>query len=256
MSHRAISLVVVGGLDPSGGAGIIRDFLTAKELGVHVTIVGTAWTIQTSTGVAAVEPREGTACGQAIRNALKEAVSTKTAVKVGMVADGEIVNAVVAALTDFSGPIVFDPVMGATSGGRALFSDSPSELAPLFRRATLTTPNLAEAAALVGFPVDSIADMEKAGLLLLERGMQAVLLKGGHLSGDAKDVLFTRTGTCTFLAPRIPEKNPRGTGCALATAIAAFLAEGLSLDEAVDQGKKWLWRRIRDASQKGTEWYL
>src|SRR4051812_25799694 len=166
-------LVAVGGLDPGGGAGVIRDYYTATALGARVIVVGTAWTDQSPRGVASVEPREPSA----VRAALERALSSGTAaVKVGMVATPAIAEAIIAALVGFAGPVVLDPVLAASSGG-ALLEGPPSALDPLVRRAWLVTPNLAEAAALTGRPVTTRADARAAAEALRQRGARAVLVK-------------------------------------------------------------------------------
>jgi hydroxymethylpyrimidine kinase/phosphomethylpyrimidine kinase len=175
-----------------------------------------------------------------------------TAVKIGMLANSAIAAAVAAVLAGWSGPVVFDPVVRATSGG-ALFDGQPEDLADLLARASLVTPNLAEAAWLTGATVTSQTEAEVAAMRLCQRGVQAVLVKGGHLEGAAVDVLCARGRIRTFHANRLPGPSPRGTGCALATALAVYLARGLELDEAVAQAKSWLSSRIAAAIQVGNE---
>ncbi len=178
------------------------------------------------------------------------------AVKVGMVTTLELACAIVDALEGFSVPVVFDPVLGASAGG-ALFSGDPTGLLPLVRRASLVTPNLAEAGALVGQPApSSLDDARVAGRRLRASGAAAVLVKGGHLPGDAVDLLFTADAEHVFSAPRAPGPSPRGTGCALATAIAVELAAGRPLVEAVAAAKRWLTARIGAAVTVGTERHL
>jgi hydroxymethylpyrimidine/phosphomethylpyrimidine kinase len=257
------TVVAIGGLDSSGGAGLIRDYLTGQALGVTVVLVGTAWTLQTAAGVASVDVRAPDRLQQAVRAALGAVRGGGVAVKVGMVAAAPQVAALVAALEGFAGPVVFDPVLRASSGG-VLFDGDPAQLLPLLARATLVTPNLAEAEALTGAPVASADDARRAARRLLELGARAVLIKGGHLPGDADDLLAVGGDPAAapaehlLRAPRLPNPTPRGTGCALATAIAAALARPLPLPlpEAVAEAKRWLHARIAAAHTTGGEHHL
>jgi hydroxymethylpyrimidine/phosphomethylpyrimidine kinase len=258
-------LVAVGGLDPSGGAGLLRDYCTATALGARVRLVGTAWTEQSPRGVAAVEPRAPDAVRAALASALGTAGGTPgsgsrscetDAVKVGMVATPDLAQAIAEVLAVFRGPVVFDPVLAASSGG-ALFAGTPAALDPLVRRASLLTPNLAEAAALAGLPhVTTLEDARIAADRLRARGARAVLIKGGHLEGAAVDLLVTDDGAHTLAAERVPGPSPRGTGCALATAIAVELGRGRPLADAVAQAKAWLHTQIRLARTVGEERHL
>lgn len=249
-------VVAVGGFDPTGGAGVVRDLLTARTLGVRVRLVPTAWTSQSATtGVRSVEPRQRAALAGAIAEALDQA-PTGTAVKLGMMPDQAAVGAVLEALRGFAGPVVFDPVLGASSGG-ALYAGDPTHLLALAARATLVTPNAGEAERLTGERVADLDGAARAGRLLLEAGAPAALVKGGHLSGDqAVDVLVTREHTQAFAAPRLSGPSVRGTGCALATAIAAALASGQSLAAAIGGAKAWLHEAIQNAVPVGDEWHL
>lgn len=259
-----VLIVAVGGFDPSGGAGIVRDLLTAREWGARVRLVPTAWTEQSaSRGVSSVERRDPAALGRALGAALAEARTAANegmpaAVKIGMLPDATAVRAVVDALTSFEGPVVLDPVLGATSGG-ALFQDAPAALMPLARRATLITPNAPEAAALTGQRVVDLEDATRAARDLIQAGARAVLIKGGHLlTGEsAVDVLVTGGNSPRrFAASRVTGPEVRGTGCALATAVAVGLGRGLPLEEAVTEAKRWLHGALARAVAVGSEWHL
>jgi hydroxymethylpyrimidine/phosphomethylpyrimidine kinase len=249
-------VVAVGGFDPTGGAGVVRDLLTARTLGARVRLVPTAWTSQSAaTGVRLVEPRKPAALAAAIAEALGQAAEG-TAVKLGMMPDQAAASAVLQALAGFAGPVVFDPVLGASSGG-ALYAGEPKELLALAARATLVTPNAAEAERLTGEPVADLDGAARAGRVLLEAGAPAALMKGGHLSGvQAVDLLVTRQHAQAFAAPRLSGPSVRGTGCALATAIAVALARGQSLEVAVGDAKAWLHEAMRNAIPVGDEWHL
>lgn len=252
-----VVVLAVGGLDPGGGAGIIRDLLTLNDLRARPILVGTAWTNQSPAGVHAVEPRDPAAFADAFRRALAQAPRGRTSVKVGMTATPHIVSSIVDVLEGFDGPVVFDPVLAASSGG-SLFEGSPAAVLPLIERADLTTPNLAEAAALCGATsLTTVGDACRAARLLRdELGARAVLVKGGHLEGEATDVLVDATGERLFTAARVPGASPRGTGCALASAIAADLARGEELAIAIERARAWLVKRIRGARAVGGERHL
>lgn len=258
---RAIPYIVaVGGLDPGGGAGIIRDRLAATALGARVALVGTAWTVQSTAGVQAVEPRASDAVGRALAAALGDgreqpgAVASK-AVKIGMLATAGVARAVLEALDGFPGPVVVDPVLASSSGG-PLFAGPPSELMPLLRRATVVTPNLAEAALLTGRAVVTVEEAAEAGRALVAAGCRAVLVKGGHLEGAPTDLLCASGIELPFLGIRVPGPSPRGTGCALATALAVELARAQPIPDAVATAKAWLTDQIAAARAVGAEWHL
>ncbi|HEX3694613.1 MAG TPA: bifunctional hydroxymethylpyrimidine kinase/phosphomethylpyrimidine kinase [Polyangia bacterium] len=266
--ERPVLVIAVAGVDQSGGAGLVRDVLTGAALGAGVACVGTAWTEQEassdgvgiigSTGVLSVEPRAPAQLGAALRRAL--ARHPNAAVKIGMVPDAAAAAAIVGALdaAGFAGPLVVDPVLTASAGG-ALWSGSLDGLWPLLRRATLVTPNAGETARLSGKPVAAPADAEAAGRALLARGIVAVLIKGGHL-GETRDTVTDRlvdeSGVRKFTRLRVPGPSPRGTGCALSTAIAAALAGGATLPAAVDRAGRWLAGRIAAGVVVGGQRFL
>jgi hydroxymethylpyrimidine kinase/phosphomethylpyrimidine kinase len=249
------NVIAVGGLDPSGGAGLVRDLLTAAALGARAVLVGTAWTCQDERGVKGVEPRSPGMVRAGIEHALETCPLGRTAVKVGMAANRSIVAAIVSGLQAWQGPVVLDPVRGA-SGGGSLFEGNPADLLPLMRRATIVTPNLAEAAWLTGLPVQTLDQSRQAAQTLARWSEAAVLVKGGHLAGPATDVLCSSAGERLYVGPRLPGRSPRGTGCALATALAVGLVSGQSLEQAVQDAKAWLAARIRTAVPIGAARYL
>jgi hydroxymethylpyrimidine/phosphomethylpyrimidine kinase len=255
------TVIAIGGLDSSGGAGLVRDHLTGAALGAQIVLVGTAWTLQSGAGVTAVDPRPPDHLQHAITTALLTGDPGRVAVKIGMVANEAQAGALLAALDRFSGAVVLDPVLAASSGGR-LFQGDPSALLPLLRRVTLATPNLMEAVALAGRPAADSAGALEAARLLVAGGARGVLVKGGHLPDCADDALVWRPpGSAApaeevFPAARVAGASPRGTGCALATAIAVGLAAGAPLPRAVLAAKTWLRGRIAAAAEVAGERHL
>ena len=244
-------VVTVGGVDPSAAAGIGRDLLTASDLGAVVRLVGTAWTEQSAAGVRSVEARSADAVEQAVRIAVR--APAPGAVKVGMIPGPAVADALVRGLEGYGGPVVVDPVLAASSGG-ALWQGPLEALWPILRRATLVTPNAPEAAALTGRPVETLADARAAAAALRAAGIAAVLIKGGHLRETADqritDVLVTAEGERTLVRQRSVGPSPRGTGCALSTAIAVGLASGQPLAAAVERATEWLAARIAGAVER------
>jgi hydroxymethylpyrimidine/phosphomethylpyrimidine kinase len=216
-------------------------------------VVATSITDQDSTSVASVEPRDPERVNRSLGAAL--ARTRRPSVKIGMVATAGIARAIAEALSGFPGPVVYDPVLRASSGG-SLYDGSPDAILELAKAAALLTPNLGEAAWLLGRPVDSLADAQAAARDLVSLGVPAVLVKGGHLGGEASDALAWGDHQRVFTHPRIAGPSPRGTGCALATAIAVGLAAGRDLEAAVAGAKTWLSAKIAQATQVGDEWHL
>jgi hydroxymethylpyrimidine/phosphomethylpyrimidine kinase len=241
-------VVVVGGVDPSAGAGLGRDLLTASDLGASVRLVGTAWTEQSRTGVRSVEARSPAAVEDAVRFAVR--APAPGAVKVGMIPGPAVADALVRGLEGYAGPVIVDPVLAASSGG-ALWQGPRGGLWPVLRRATLVTPNAPEAAELSGRPALTLADARGVAAALRAAGIESVLIKGGHLQatpdGTVTDVLATADGERLFARQRSAGPSPRGTGCALATAIAVELAAGRSLTAAIERATEWLAARIAAA---------
>jgi hydroxymethylpyrimidine/phosphomethylpyrimidine kinase len=243
--------LTIAGSDSSGGAGIQADLKTFAALGVYGASVITALTAQNTKGVTGIHrvPAEFvTAQIEAVFSDLDV-----NAVKIGMVAQLTTIEAIVAGLARWSPKhVVLDPVMVATSGDRLLAADAVEALrTKLIPRASLITPNLPEAAALLGAPVAvSEADIEGQGQLLLSMGCAAVLIKGGHGQGSESIDYFARgSSTIALAAPRIVTKNTHGTGCSLSSAIAAGLAKGEDLEAAVRQAKAFISAAIAAADR-------
>ncbi|NMM10335.1 MAG: bifunctional hydroxymethylpyrimidine kinase/phosphomethylpyrimidine kinase [Polaromonas sp.] len=225
----------IAGSDSGGGAGIQADLKTFAALGCYGMTAITALTAQNTQGVRAIHGVPPAMLRDQI-DAVVEDIGVD-AVKIGMLHSSDIVRTVTQAIDRHRlKKVVLDPVMVATSG--AVLIDNPAIavlVSELFQRADVVTPNLDEASLLVGRPLVSEGAMEAAALELLAMGARAVLLKGGHLSGEVvSDLLVMQNGEMHWLrAPRIHSANTHGTGCTLSSAIAAHLARGSSLLEAV-----------------------
>ncbi|MFH1345676.1 MAG: bifunctional hydroxymethylpyrimidine kinase/phosphomethylpyrimidine kinase [Pseudomonadota bacterium] len=245
--------LTIAGSDSSGGAGIQADLKSFAALGVYGASVITALTAQNTRGVTGIHQVPAgfvTAQIDAVFDDL--AVG---AVKIGMVADLAVIDAIAAGLQKWSPQhIVLDPVMVATSGDRLLAAEAVDALrTKLIPLASLITPNMPEAAALLNEPVaaDEVA-IESQGRRLLAMGCPAVLIKGGHGQGaESIDYLVTGSGTIALAAPRIATQNTHGTGCSLSSAIAAGLAKGEDMETAVRHAKTWVSAAIAAADGLG-----
>lgn len=235
------NILSIAGSDPSGGAGIQADIKTISANGGYAMAAITALTAQNTRGVRAVQmipPDMVTAQIAAIRADIRI-----DAVKIGMLGEAAIIHAVADALAGLDAPVVLDPVMVAKSGDRLLAAEAVAALRTrLLPRASLITPNLPEAADLLGrAPATDLAGMEEQGRALRALGPAAVLVKGGHLGGAASPDLLLDAGGCTrFDAPRQTTANTHGTGCTLSSALAALLGRGLPLARAVEQAKHYV----------------
>jgi hydroxymethylpyrimidine/phosphomethylpyrimidine kinase len=243
---RALS---IAGSDSGGGAGIQADLKTFSALGVFGMTAVTAVTVQNTRGVSGYEALSPATVADQIR-----AVATDIGVdaaKTGMLASAAIVDAVADAIADTRLPnLVVDPVSVSKHGHRLLAEDAVDALrARILPLATLVTPNLPEAAALTGFPVDEPDGMRKAAEAIRAMGPAAVLVKGGHLEGEdrADDLLFDGRELVWISGARIDTPHTHGTGCVLSSAIAAHLARGAPLPEAVRLGKAFVTEAIRHA---------
>nr|WP_222622991.1 bifunctional hydroxymethylpyrimidine kinase/phosphomethylpyrimidine kinase [Ramlibacter cellulosilyticus] len=225
----------IAGSDSGGGAGIQADLKTFSALGCFGMTAITALTAQNTLGVRSIHAVPLDILADQI-DAVVEDIGVD-AVKIGMLHSADTVRTVAAALQRYGlRRVVLDPVMVATSGAKLIDETAIEVLVrELFPLATVVTPNLDEAALLVRRPLATEADMERAARELLERGAQAVLVKGGHLAGDTvSDLLLARGAAPQWLrAPRIATPNTHGTGCTLSSAIASHLALGADLPEAV-----------------------
>jgi hydroxymethylpyrimidine/phosphomethylpyrimidine kinase len=244
-------VLIIAGSDSGGGAGIQADIKSVTALGAYAATAVTALTAQDTEGVRAVHPVPLDFLKLQIRMSLEDIGAD--CIKTGMLADAATIDAVCDALDGCGVPLVADPVMVAKGGAPLL---EPSAVETLKRRllplATILTPNLPEAEVLSGMRIPDLDAMRHAAEVLLTLGVPAVLLKGGHLEGPVvQDVLATEDGVEVFESPRIETRHTHGTGCTLASAIAAGLAQGLGLRDAVIRARTYVAAAIRSAPGYG-----
>lgn len=243
---RALS---IAGSDSGGGAGIQADLKTFSALGVYGMTAITAVTVQNTTGVSGYE----TLSPQTVADQIRAVVTDigVDAAKTGMLASAEIVEAVASAVAETGVPnLVVDPVSVSKHGHALLAEDAVDALRErILPLATLVTPNLPEAASLAGFAVDGPDAMEDAARTIRAMGPVAVLVKGGHLAGTGRaDDLFFDGGDLVWIeGERLDTPHTHGTGCVLSSAIAAHLAKGAPLLDAVRAGKAFVTEAIRHA---------
>ena len=236
--------LTIGGSDPSGGAGIQADLKTFHQFGVYGEAVITLVTVQNTTRVSRVEVLDAGLVAEQLAAVLEDI--GPGAAKTGALGSVENVRAVAEAAARFAFPLVVDPVMISKHGHALLPEDAAWALGEeLLPRATLVTPNVPEAEALAEMSIANVEDMRRAACKLRDRGARAVLIKGGHLEGDAVDVLLEDSGWREFRAPRLDTRHTHGTGCTYSAAITAGLAHGWKLDEAVARAKRYIHEAIR-----------
>ena len=239
---RYARVLSIAGSDSGGGAGIQADLKTFSALGCYGMTAITAITAQNTQGVRAIHGVPAQMLRAQIDAVLEDIGAD--AVKIGMLHDPEVVRVVVEAIQRHPlQQVVLDPVMVATSGDRLMAAETVHVLVhELFPLASVITPNLDEAALLLDRAIDGADALDAAATALLALGAPAVLLKGGHLPGDTvMDVLALTDGTRLRLqSPRIVTHNGHGTGCTLSSAIAAYLALGLPLPQAVEQARAYI----------------
>jgi hydroxymethylpyrimidine/phosphomethylpyrimidine kinase len=246
-------VLIIAGSDSGGGAGIQADIKAVTCLGGFAATAVTALTAQNTHGVTGIHE-----VPPAFVRAQMEAVLSDIGadcIKTGMLASAAIVEAVAEGLEALAPhvPLVLDPVMVA-KGGAALLAGSAAGalIARLVPRARLLTPNIPEAEVLLGRSIGGVGGMEQAALDLLALGPRAVLLKGGHLEGDdLVDVLAEAGSVRRFVGRRIHTRSTHGTGCTLASSIAAGLAQGMALHEAVERARAYLVKAIETAPGLG-----
>ena len=246
-------VLIVAGSDSGGGAGIQADIKTISMLDGYAASAITALTAQNTEGVFGVLPIPPDFIRRQIEVVLDDIGAD--VIKTGMLHDAAVIEAIVAVLHERAAaiPVVVDPVMIAKGGARLI---DPAAIEALKRllvaRAEIITPNLPEAEALCGAKIGDVPEMRAAGETLLALGCRAVLVKGGHLPGEiVSDVLVTAAGVRIWESPRITTRHTHGTGCTLASAIAAGLAQGLGVEGAVDRARNYVQRAIAGAPGLG-----
>jgi hydroxymethylpyrimidine kinase/phosphomethylpyrimidine kinase len=244
-------ILSIAGSDSGGGAGIQADLKTITVLGGFGMSVITALTAQNTLGVLDVHevPPEFVMLQF---DAVASDIGIDAA-KTGMMANSSIIRAVAAKIRQYQvGILVVDPVMVA-KGGRSLIHDEAKEtlIRELVPLAFLITPNIPEAEELAGFPIKTVVDMKQAAEVIQHLGARSVLVKGGHLAGDATDVLYDGTSTYEFTSPRIETKDTHGTGCTYSAAIATILAQGKTISDAVRDAKVYITEAVRHAHRIG-----
>ena len=238
----------IAGSDSSGGAGIQADLKTFSSLGVYGATAITAITAQNTQGVHsqfALPP-------QMVYDQIIAVIDDlhPSFVKIGMLSNAEIVRAVAESLSQYSLPIILDPVIVSTSGHRLLSIEAQEVIKEkLLPMSTLITPNIPEMKTLTDMPLSSFEEKQTAAQHLINYGVKAVLLKGGHEEGNTKtDILFTQSAngieSTIFTATTISTLNIHGTGCTLSSAITAFLARGLCLNDAITEAKNYITNAI------------
>ena len=232
--------LTIAGSDCSGGAGIQADLKTMTANGVYGMSAITALTAQNTTGVSGIMEVTPEFLGMQLDSIFTDIVPD--AVKIGMVASAGLIGMIAQKLTEYHAQnIVLDPVMVATSGARLINADAVEALTEqLMPLACLVTPNISEAEVLTGSAIRTPQDMEQAAAQIAERYGCAVLLKGGHSLSDANDYLYDKSQGEWLRGRRIDNPNTHGTGCTLSSAIAANLAKGYPLSDAVLRAKQYL----------------
>ena len=238
--------LTIAGSDPSGGAGIQADLKTFHQFGVYGQAVVTLITVQNSLGVQRVENIGFELVFEQIRGVFDD--FSPSAVKTGAlgirtVGNTKIAEAIASITEELQVRLVVDPVMSSKNG---MVLGDPGAILPLLRGAFLLTPNLDEASTICNFVVDDLESMRRAAKTMRGRGASNVLVKGGHLRGDAVDLLYNSAGEFhEFASPRIETRHTHGTGCAFSAAITAELANGTGLVDAVAKAKAFVTEAIR-----------
>ena len=244
-------VLIIAGSDSSGGAGIQADIKTCAAFGAYTATAITAVTAQNTMGVQQVEfmPPE------LVRAQIRSVISDIGAdvVKIGMLGTKEIIEVVAEEIEPLDAFIILDPVAVATSGDALLKDDAMAALKDtLLPLADLVTPNVPEAELLTGLKIKDVDDLTPAGDALLKMNVYATLMKGGHLDGKSVvDVLVSEEGANIMSGPRINTRHTHGTGCTLASAIAANMALGAPLEEAVMSAREFVFQAIKTAPKLG-----
>ncbi|MGG2112428.1 bifunctional hydroxymethylpyrimidine kinase/phosphomethylpyrimidine kinase [Lysinibacillus pakistanensis] len=235
-------VTTIAGSDSGGGAGIQADLKTFQELKVFGTSVITALTAQNTLGVSGVMPIEASFVEQQLQALLED--FPISAMKTGMLFSSAIIQTIAQMMVYTKVPLIVDPVMIAKGGESLLQQDAIDAIINLLLPvATIVTPNIPEAETLTGKEINTLADIKEVAKLLLQTGVQCVIIKGGHLADKnfAIDYIFFKDGhSFSMQTPRIASKNTHGTGCTFSAAITAFLGSGLPIKEAIIEAKKFI----------------
>jgi len=246
-------VLIIAGSDSGGGAGIQADIKTVSMLDAYAATAITALTAQNTEGVFGVLPIPPEFVRRQIEVVLDDIGAD--AIKTGMLNDLPVIETIAAVLSERAGgiPVVVDPVMVAKGGARLIDPAALDGLKQLLiAGAEILTPNLPEAEILCGASIGNLAEMRAAGESLLALGCRSVLVKGGHLPGSTvSDVLVTASGARVWESPRLATRHTHGTGCTLASAIAAGLAQGLNVEGAVERARDYVQRAIAGAPGLG-----
>lgn len=242
---RYPTTLIIAGSDSCGGAGIQADIKACAALGIYATTAITAVTAQNTHGVRDIQPIDPHIVRAQIEAVLDDIPID--CIKIGMLCNADIALTVANTLQKVKIPIVLDPVMVSTSGHQLLTNDAIDIIVDsLFPLAHLITPNTHEATLLTGIDIATPAHAIEAGKILLAKGCQATLMKGGHIAGnEVVDILMEQgKSPLTLTTPTIATRNTHGTGCTLASAIAAYVARGCDRQEAVSQAKRYVYNAI------------
>lgn len=246
--YKYPSVLTIAGFDGSGGAGIQADIKTTSALGCYSTSVLTALPVQNTQGVQKIYPIPLEAVADQIKAILDDIVPN--AIKIGMVHTPQLVETIVSTLTRYPKiPIVFDPVMVATSGHRLIEDETITALTTLlFPIADVITPNMDEASILADMKVEMLEDLYTAGKKIKKLGCKTILLKGGHQETSTITSLFydEHENFYSFKTIKFNTNNTHGSGCTLSSAIAAYIAQGKTLYEAVSLGQQYIYQAIEN----------
>lgn len=251
MRNYQIPTLTIAGSDSSGGAGIQADLKTFSAIGTYGMSVITAITAQSTQGVFLVEELSEEIIKKQIEVVFDD-IRPK-AIKIGMVSSPDIVKTIVNTLKEYNPEyLVVDPVMISKGGYSLLRPEAKINLIKyLIPMAYLVTPNTLEAEEIIGIKINNLDDMKEVGYKILELGPKYVLMKGGHLDGDAIDVLIGKNIFEVYKQERLNRKNTHGTGCTLSSAITSHLALGHSIQESIKLSKEYITEAIRSSFDIG-----
>lgn len=251
MTKQVKTALTIAGTDPTGGAGIQADLKTFQELKTYGMSVITSVVAQNTLGVQGIHHVPLEMIDKQLHSVFSDV--PVHACKTGMISNIDMMEVIKKHIKDKDIPYIVDPVMVATSGDALIDEEARSFLwEELFPLSTIVTPNLPEAEFITGREISTIDEMKEAAQQIVEETKtKAALVKGGHLTGDATDVLYDGDKFLTFTEKRIETKNNHGTGCTLSAAITAYVSKGVSLTEAVKKGKSYVTEALRHSIEIG-----